>query len=234
MSRLTNRDVEHYYFEQFRGHFHLPEGEIVYADKPDVQVRGSRTLGVEIARLYIADGSDPAIEQVQSIRREPVLARAQELHRQGGGRSIELNVDFDPQFPILDVEQAASKLANLAHDVQHQPATIAGYLSGNAHGLRFVHHNGKEYLDARWRKVQGFSVPPLDTVRLQAVVDEKTKKAANYAACDECWLLLVVDFMDPAQDQELTLPEAFSLPKSAFQKILIYKPQFGQVIEVAQ
>jgi hypothetical protein len=234
MPRVTAREIEHYYFEQFRKHFQMPEGEVVYADKPDVRVYGARTLGVEIARLYITEGSDPASEQVQSVRRDQVLAQAQALHRRGGGRPIELNVDFDPTLPILDAGQSAKKLAKLAHEIQHHPVTLAGELSGNAEGLRFVHHNGLEYPDAKWRKTQIFSVPPLDTARLQSVVEEKTKKATDYAACDEYWLLLVVDFMDPAQDQELTLPHGFGLPKSRFEKVLVYKPQFGQVVEVPQ
>ena len=234
MPRVTAREIEHYYFEQFRGHFRLPEGEVVYGDKPDVRVCGPRSVGVEIARLYIMDGSDRASEQVQSVRREQVLAQAQALHRRKGGRSIELNVDFDPKRPIVDIALAANRLAKLAQEIQHQPATLSGDLSGFAEGLRFVYHSGEEYPDARWRKAQGFTVQPLDTARLRAVVDEKAKKTTDYAPCDEYWLLLVVDFMDPAQDQELTLPQGFGLAQSAFRKVLVYKPQFGQVVEVPQ
>ena len=53
-----------------------------------------------------------------------------------------------------------------------------------------------------------------------------------YQPCTEYWLLLVIDFMDAAQNQEIRLPVDFRLGESAFEKVLLYKPQFGEVVEV--
>ena len=39
MGRPSNREIERYYFEQFRGHDQVPEGELEYGDKPDVLER---------------------------------------------------------------------------------------------------------------------------------------------------------------------------------------------------
>jgi hypothetical protein len=234
MARATAREIEYHYFEQFRKHFALPNGGVDYADKPDVRLSGSRYIGIEIARLYISDGRDPASEQVQAGKRKQVLARAQALHAARGGRQIELYVDFDPAQPIVDVPLSASRLASLARELEAQEAKLVGDLSGSAEGVRFVYHSGVEYTHPEWRTVQVFNVHPLSPARLQAVVSAKTKKAAEYAACDEYWLLLVVDFMDPAQDQELVLPSDFRLEPNAFQRVFLYKPQFGQVVEVPQ
>jgi hypothetical protein len=64
------------------------------------------------------------------------------------------------------------------------------------------------------------------------MVAEKMKKLAGYRPCDKYWLLLVVDFMDPAQDQDIAWPADASALRARFERVLIYKPQFGQVTEV--
>lgn len=232
MPLVRAREIERHYFEQFRKHFRLPEGAVIYGDKPDVQVVGAHLLGIEIARLYIASGTDPDSEQVQSARREQVLAQAQKLHQRRGGRSIELNIDFDPAQPILNVPDAAAKLASLADEIQYDAFHRDGNLHGNAEGLRFVYNSGIEYADAKWRNTQSFTVPTVNPERIRAIVDDKTKKVEDYARCDEFWLLLIVDFMDRAQDQELTLPQDFCLAKGTFERVLLYKPQFAQIVEV--
>ena len=234
MSRPTQSEIERYYFEQFRKHFVLPEGKIIYGDKPDVQIIGAKQLGIEIANLFLIDGANHASEQVQSIRRDQVLSLAQSIHKSKGGRSIELHIDFDPCVPITNINQSAEQIASLALQVQDSPITLSGQLSGIASDLRFVYHNGNEYSDAKWRSSQRFNVPDLDTARLTEVVASKTQKAKKYQPCDAYWLLCVVDFMDPAQDQELTLSPQFCLPETPFQRVLVYKPQFKIVLEVPQ
>ncbi len=233
MPRISPRSIEQHYFEQFRRHFALPPGRVEYADKPDVRVVGERTTGIEIARLYIAAGSDPRSEQVQARRREQVIYQAQQLHRTAGGRAIELHVDFDPAHPIVDVPSTAERLAKLALEVESNAISRVGDLDGLAKGLRYFNHNGVEYPDAKWRNVQVFTTPMLNTARLESVVAEKAEKAAGYDPCDELWLLLVVDFMDSAQDQELQLPPRYRLPSNPFGRVLLYKPQFGQIVSVA-
>lgn len=231
MVRRTARDIERHYFEQFRQHYTLPEGAVEYADRPDVHIIGERHIGIEIARLFIVDGSDPASEQVQIKRRELVMSRAQELHLERGGRSIELHVDFDPMVPIVEVEGSARRLADLAEQIQDEPTRLVGELAGNAEGLRYVSHNGIAYDDAVWRSIQVFTVPPLNINRLEAVLAEKSEKSCHYTSCDAYWLLLVVDYFDSAQDQELSFPLGYSCPASAFERVLLYKPQFAQVLE---
>ena len=225
------REIERHYFEQFRKHFPVPDGQVTYADKPDVRVHGDRTLGIEIVRLYLADGGNPGSEQRQSALRSQVLTKAQELHERGGQR-IELHVDFDPATPITDVREAAHRLAQLAEQIQHEPTTLSGHSIEISHGLRFAYHNAIAYPDAKWRNTQSYTVNRVDPDRLRIVVEEKVAKTKQYRACDELWLLVIVDFMDRAQDQDLTLPDGLKLIAKPFNRVLLYKPQFGQVVEV--
>jgi hypothetical protein len=234
MARPTIRGVERYYFEQFRKHYDLPPGVVEYSDKPDVRLNGAQIIGVEIARLYITDGGDYTSEQVQIARRDRVLEQAQLLHQQGGGKKIELTVDFDPAQPIVNIDDSALRLANLAHEIQLQPTTLTGSLIGNAEGLRLVHHSGEEYPNAKWRAQKVYNTRPLDSARIKSLVAEKVEKSGGYDQCDEYWLLLIVDYFDPAQDQDLVLPSEFRLEQDTFRRVLIYKPQFGQVVQVPQ
>ena len=235
MSRSSNQTIERHYFEQFRSHYQLPDGELEYSDKPDVVIRGKRTVGIEIANLYLTNGADPASEQVQRARRLQVLDRAQALHSYAGGRSIELSVDFRPEQPIHEIEPVAQALADLAQRVGDRPS---GQLNRQQFEyipqLRFLYYNATEYVDAKWRPVQSHSVPSLSMARLREVVDGKAEKAKAYQPCDAYWLLLVVDFMDSAQDQDLQWPATEALGKSPFECVLLYKPQFAQVVLVPQ
>jgi len=58
----TNRDIERHYFEQFRGAYGLPNGAVEYADKPDVLLKGERTIGIEMTRFYLQPGGSPGRE----------------------------------------------------------------------------------------------------------------------------------------------------------------------------
>lgn len=235
MSRPSNQTVEQYYFELFRSHYEVPDGEVVFTDKPDVIVRGAQTIGVEIANLYVTSGADPASEQVQRARRLQILERAQALHRASGGRRIELSVDFNPDYPIHELEPIARALAAIATKIEDSPSgQVSPMLFEHVSELRFLYHNQKEYADAKWRPVQGYSVPSLSLNRLRVLVSDKTKKLRGYQRCDAYWLLLVMDFMDPAQDQDLQWPAGEVLETSPFERILLYKPQFGQVVQAPQ
>jgi hypothetical protein len=235
MRHSRNSEVERYYFELFRKDFSLPRGEVNYSDKPDVILRGRDTLGVEVTNLYIADGSDQSSEQVQRRRRELVLQRAQKKFLQAGGKKFELSVDFDPSKPIHHVEPVSDALCLLARSLSDaESGQVPPILFEHVEQLRFVYLSATEYPDATWRNVQGYGVPMLAVERLREVVARKSAKLGEYQACDRYWLLVVVDLMDPAQDQQLQWPHGISLGGSRFEKVLVYKPQHREVLEVPQ
>lgn len=235
MSRPSNQAVERYYFEQFRSHYQVPIGAIEYTDKPDVIIRGPKTIGIEIANLYLTKGGDPTSEQVQRVRRRQTLDRAQSLHLSARGRPIELSVDFRLEQPIRDVESVAQALADLASRIANLPSgQVSPSLLVHIPELRFVYHNANEYADATWRPVQCYSAPELALERLYEIVSEKATKAQAYQPCDAYWLLLIVDFMDRAQDQDLHWPLNAEPLRSPFDRVLLYKPQFARVVQVPQ
>ena len=234
MSRATNQTIERHYFEQFRSQYQLPDGEVEYSDRPDVLIRGVRTVGIEIANLHITSGSEQASEQVQRVRRQQVLDRAKILFGAGGNR-IGLSVGFRPEQPIREIEPVARGLAGLVRTAQNLPAgSVNPVLLEPVPEVGFVYKSANEDVDPQWRTIQSYTVPVLSIDRLREVVAEKSEKAEAYQPCDSYWLLLVVDFMDRAQDQELQWAADAQVGQSRFERILLYKPQFAQVVQVVR
>lgn len=235
MSRPSNQDIERYYFDLFKSNYDLPNGELVYTDKPDVIIRGSQVLGIEIANLYISSGSEPSSEQVQNIRRLEVLDRSQALYLSSGGRSIELTVDFDPQNPILDIEFLAKALSDVAHLAESSVSErVNPKLLTHIPQVRFLYFNTNEYDDAKWRLGQCHSVPSLSIERVRLLVAEKNKKLNSYQLCDIYWLLLIVDMMNRAQDQSMDWPPGEVIEKSGFERIIVYKTHTSEFVQVPQ
>jgi hypothetical protein len=230
MSRPSTRLRERRYFELLRTHYPVPTGETEYGDKPDVIVRGPTAVGVEISNLYLMPGTNPASEQVQRKRRLQVLAEAQRLYEAAGGKHLELSVDFQPSCPIESVTETARSLANLAEAAAAHPAgVLPTSVMEQCPQARLVYNNPVEYPDAQWRTVQYYTVPSLSPASVREVVASKSHKVAGYAPCDTYWLLLVVDFLDRAQDQELQWPAGTGALVSSYERVLVFKPQFGLV-----
>jgi hypothetical protein len=233
MSRHSNQEIEQYYFDRFRSHYPIPAGQVEHTDKPDVIVRGHKTLGIEIASLYLADGANHESEQVQRRRRDAVLRAAQTKYLAAGGRKIELTFSFDPSHPISNTGALSTALARAAAGIEKMPAgRIDRSCFSHVPEVCFIYHNPTEYRDAKWRTSQVLTVPNLSLPRLAEIVETKHRKLAEYTLCDAYWLLLIVDFMDPAQDQEVDWPESEASIRSPFEKIIVYKPQFAAWIEV--
>lgn len=233
MSRPSNQAIECHYFEQFKAHFPIPPGKLVYGDKPDVIIEGERRIGVEIANLYLADGGDPTSEQTQRRFRQEVLKRAQNSYLAAGGKAIELTVAFDPIHPIRDKTSVASALAIAAKSIDQLPVGLVNRARfTEIPELWSIYHNPIEYPDAVWRTSQIYTVPSLSLSRLAEIVEEKHRKLRSYRSCDAYWLLLVVDFADSAQDQDIGWPDPDLSLASKFEKIIVYKPQFAQWVEV--
>ena len=66
---------------------------------------------------------------------------------------------------------------------------------------------------------------------LQLIVKDKEKKSREYRACDAYWLLVVVDFIDRAQDQEIPVEGLKNTTSQVFEKIIVYKTCSGYVAE---
>ncbi len=233
--RITNRDTERRYFERFRKAYALPHGSVCYGDKPDVLMKGIRTIGVEITNFYLQPGNAAGSEQRQRERRRDVASEAHKLYRAAGGKGIELTIQFNPARPITSVTKKTlpKKLAEFAARIDTQPS--GPFYTDSFPGLPEITSiwlNNREWADATWnRPGQVHSVEEMSATRLQEIISEKESKAADYAPCDAYWLLIVVDWIDSAQEQEIRV-DGLMVASDVFEKIIVYKPTFEHIVEV--
>lgn len=232
----TKQDKERHYFQQFWKIHSIP-GRIEYSDKPDVLITNNGLkLGIELTHLYKVDGERIDNEQIQNKRRIKVIEEAEALYLKQGGRRIELWIDFDPDHPIKDVKKLVNELVVVALKVSGNTQEYQSRSNfPETPELRFLYHNGQNYPDSKWKLLQGHDVPRLAIARVKELIAKKVEKLPNYQVCDRYWLLLIIDFWDPAQDQELNeWPQNENIGKTPFEKIFIYKSPFNKIIEVPQ
>jgi hypothetical protein len=230
---MSSKEVEKYYFELFRKHYPLPAGEVEYCDRPDVIIHADTTTGVEITNFFLDDGSDSQSEQVQRNLRSKVVEAAQEIFEAGNPAKVSLCFGFDKSSPIREKENLAARLAKLATDVvaresgvipksdfQHIPELSFAYVRmGAGEGLP-------------WQVMQLHQTQVTSMERLREIIRRKEIKSKAYKPCDEYWLLIVVDFMDRAQDQEFAREAMGEISSGVFDRILVYKTVFEQVVEI--
>ncbi len=229
MARRSNREIEEECFRQFCAHFPLPPGEVVHQDKPDVIISGPRKIGVEIARLYLADGSDPHSEQLQRPRRETVIREAQAQYLRSGGERV-ITASFNPSYPIEDASVTAGRLADLVASI-HIGGPVPKSLLSGVPEVRSLYFHSNEDPKNSWRMLSEFMVPCLSVPRVVSVVAEKDRLLAGYEQCDSYWLLLIVDWMDGAQDQHIDWPEGAPVLRTNFERVFVYKPDFADWTE---
>lgn len=234
MLHSSNQQIEKYYFEKFATDFQLPNGEINYGDKPDVIIRGTeKIVGIEIANLYLIDGSNKVSEQVQRKRREKVIELAEADYKSKSNLKYEFHISFNQNSPIINAKFTAMKLVNFIISVEK----LSGdFFTNNAFSIspeiHSIYRSPKEYSDAKWQTLQVYEGKDIQPSRVREIVQKKDALISKYIHCDSYWLLLIVDFMDSAQDQEIDWPAGEPPLKCKYEKVIIYKPQFRRHIDV--
>jgi len=232
MNRISNQDIERHYFEMFLKDYPLPPGTIIYDDSPDVIVEGERRIGIEITNFFREEGSLSESEQAQRKLRDKVVSEAQRVYQAGNGKKIEITFGFDKANPIRDQKKLVRKLVELAKHIEKwETGEITKDTFKAIQELSFVYLNAKEYEDARWRVVQVHHVPVMSRDRLIDIVRDKEIRANKYKKCDAYWLLVVVDFINSAQDQEIQIDGFDKIQTEIFEKVIIYKSLFGHILE---
>ena len=232
MSKISNQDIEKYYFEMFRKDYPLPQGTVVYGDSPDVIIDGERRIGVEITNFYHKCGKLPESEQVQSRLRKKVISNAQRRYQEQNCRKLSISLGFDKSNPIRDQKTLVNQLIHLATQIQNcETGQIGRNYFNHIPELSFVYLNNQEYEDTKWRVVQVHDVPMLAMARLIDIVKDKEQRSKKYEKCDVYWLLVVVDFMNPAQDQEIQIDDFNKVETETFERVIVYKTLFGHVLE---
>jgi hypothetical protein len=229
---MKNSEIERYYFEMFQKDYRLPEGIVEYGDKPDVLVRGERSIGIEITNFFLADGTSPRSEQVQRKARAQVVLNAQRMYQGGGDDGLELVIGFDRDVPIRDQNELSKRIALLAGRLEgRQGGEVRRDYYPEIPELSFVWLVEGRYEDARWRNSQVYSTPMMSLERLPEIIREKESKSRHYRSCSAYWLLVVVDWIDPAQDQEIQIDGFEAIHSDVFENVLVYKTAFGQILE---
>jgi hypothetical protein len=232
MTRRSNQEIERYYFDLFRRVYPLPEGQIKYGDKPDVIIEGQRKIGIEVTNLFLQSGERSNSKQKQSKIREHVLQEAQRNFVVQGGKRFEISFSFNSEFPIQKKKKLIPKLVELAKRVEaFESGEVLRGVYQDIPELSFVYVNPRLYPDPKWRAFQVYSGQIMSLERLTDVLKSKEKKAKYYTPCDAYWLLVVVDFINPAQDQEIRI-DNIKLQCDVFEKIIIYKTAFEHLVEI--
>jgi len=232
MGTKSNRDIERYYFGMFCRHYQLPDGTIAYGDKPDVILDGERKIGIEITIFFLEDGTRPESEQVQRIAREAVVSKAQKLYVRDGGKRIKLSFSFDKANPIRDQEKLPKKLAEIAKKIEGQKTgEVSRNLFKDIPEVSFIYLISKEYEDAKWDVLQCYTGQIMSLEKLRTIVNKKEEQSKHYQPCDAYWLVVVVEPMDRAQDQEIRIDGTERIESTVFEKVIVYKPKFDHVFE---
>jgi len=232
MNRISNQDIERHYFEMFRKDYPLPPGTVTYGDSPDIIIEGPRRIGIEMTNFFLEDGSLPESEQAQRKSRERIVSEAQQVYQSRNGRKIEITFGFDKANPIRDQKKLVGKLVELAKHIEKwESGEIIRDTFSAIPELSFVYLNAKEYKDARWRVVQVYDVPVISRDGLLDIVRDKEVRANKYKKCDAYWLLVVVDFINSAQDQEIQIDGFDKIQTEIFEKVIVYKTLFRHILE---
>jgi hypothetical protein len=93
-----------------------------------------------------------------------------------------------------------------------------------------VYLNAQEYPDAKWRIIGSYGMGLMSQEDLEGIVRDKEARSAQYGKRDTYWLLVVVDPMDAAQEQEIRI-DALHIASAVFEKIIVYKPGFEHIVE---
>jgi hypothetical protein len=228
----SQQQNERFYFQKFSRDYQLPPGAIVYGDKPDVIIEGQGRIGIEMTHLFLEDGSLPQSEQAQQKLRSAAVSHAHRIFSAGRRRGIEVTLDFNKDKPIRDTRKLARAIANLANKIKGQETGVVGREAyKDIPELSYVYLNAEEYDDPKWRLIRLTMGRMMSRERLLQIVRSKEVSVAGYKPCDAYWLLVVIEFFDVAQDQEIRVRGFHPVESNVFEKILVYKPAFGQVLE---
>lgn len=233
MKKMSTKEKERYYFEMFRKSYSLPPGTIIYCDKPDVILEGERRIGIEITNFYIEKGELLESEQRQRNLRHVIISEAQHMYEERNKKKIELTIEFDMTNPIRNTRAVVHKLVVLAEQIkEYKTGQISRHIFQNIPEVSRLYLYAEECVTPIWRGVQAYRGSIMSKDKLIRIVRDKEESSKQYKKCDSLWLLVVVDFLDRAQDQEIQIDDFGKVESDIFEKIIVYKTTFHHVLEV--
>ncbi|MBC8410784.1 MAG: hypothetical protein H8E12_19015 [Rhodobacteraceae bacterium] len=233
IDKNRNARIEKHYFEMFRRIYQLPEGKVIYGDKPDIVIEGKKRVGIEITNFFLEDGNLPESEQVQRKIRERVVSDTQKIYQSKNGKKLQIVFSFDNLKPILDEKKLKKELVKLSKKIEDfETGEIAREIFKGIPELSFVYLNSESYDGVRWSVQQVYEGKYMSRDRIIKLVRVQAEKVKKYKYCDAYWLLVVVDFIDFAQDQEIEIKNFSKIKTEKFEKVIVYKTVFEHILEV--
>jgi hypothetical protein len=230
MPPKSNQEIERHYFELFRRIYPLPNGQVKYGDQPDVIIEGERKLGIEVTNFFLERGELPESEQKQRRSREDVLKKAHRKYKEKRGK-YEISFSFNKEQPIQKGTILIQNIVKLINKLESsRKGGFPKPFLRDIPELDFVYINHNLYTDPEWRIIQLHDGQIMSVSRLSEIVRGKENKATNYRKCDAYWLLVVIDFTDSAQDQEIQI-DGVELKSDIYEKIILYKTVSNHVLE---
>lgn len=231
---LSKSDIERHYFDQFCKLYPLPACSLVYGDQPDVIAHGNRKIGIEITNFFVQSGALSASEQRQVPLREKAVSDAHSFYLATGGKPVEFTFSFDKRRP-LTAARAQTFSLDLAVFARSQDNQQSGLITNQLFQDKLpevssIYINSHEYADAKWRIAQVHSVELMSIDALMTIIKEKETKAARYEVCDTYWLLIVVDGMNAAQEQEIRI-NGLQFNSDIFEKVFLFHT-FGHIVQI--
>lgn len=109
------------------------------------------------------------------------------------------------KFPIENNKKFAKKIvAGLKEKIETGDLTYSFKIQ-DCPEIMSIYSGFVEYEQPKWQLAQVYDVPNIDIDHLLFIVDRKKLKLESYQLCDEQWLLIIIEFWDPAQDQAIIL-----------------------------
>ncbi len=145
-----------------------------------------------------------------------------------------MTIGFDKTNPIgvRGTKEVAQKLVALAEQIKdYKTGQVSSNIFKNIPEVSFVYLYAEECATHGWWGVQVYSVSTMSKDNLSKIVRDKEERAQQYKKCDSLWLLVVVDFIDPSQDQEIQNDDFGKVESDVFEKIIVYKTTFDHIIE---
>lgn len=234
------KEIEEYYFKNFcecsiQG-YKLDPNLAVYADKPDV-IYDDR-IGIEITNLFIEDGNNSTSPQRQAQIRENFLHECQTKFQSEYNLSIEINVGFSSIHPLSERQKTrkavVSKFTERVHTLyttNHRESVDLNKFS-DIPEIRFLYIHDKVYDKNEWKVTQVYSTQEINPDRLKSIIQKKENRSAKYINFSENWLLIVIDNIDPAQDQYIPNQFNFTYQSTFFNRILIFQNMYRDIHEI--
>lgn len=227
--KKTKEEKEKYYFDKFcmaQG-FSWEVVEQCKPPKPDFIGDDCRKIGIEITNYSIVDGGEASSEMKQSPQRQRIANLAHKMFLEDGGGQINVALGFN-----LIIERSKEEIArDIFHFVRDNQSLTNDRLTFYARmaipEIAFLYISSAEHSPAEWRLAQVHDVTTINIERLTEII--KGKEGKNYTGCDAYWLLIVMDMMDPGQEQEIPRSELPKIPSQKFEKIFFYKTGYEQV-----